>query len=79
MNPLSLGYGLNPILVLVIFVWSIFWKTIALWRAAKGGQRPWFIAIILINSFGILEIIYLLKFSKEKFTAQDIKNKNFLP
>ncbi len=46
--------------------WSLFWKGIALWRAAKNNQKGWFVAILLINTVGILEIFYVFVFSKEK-------------
>jgi hypothetical protein len=56
----------NPLLLLLILAWSIFWKGLALWRAAKDNQRNWFIALLIINTVGILEIIYLLQFAKDK-------------
>lgn len=56
----------NPILFLLIIAWSMFWKGWALWRAAKNDQRNWFIAILIINTLGILEIIYLQWFAKKK-------------
>ncbi len=56
----------NPLLLLLILFWSIFWKGLALWRAAKDNQRYWFIALLVVNTIGILEIIYLLKFAKDK-------------
>jgi len=56
----------NPLLLLLILAWSMFWKGLALWRAAKDNQRNWFIALLIINTVGILEIIYLLQFAKDK-------------
>ncbi len=35
-------------------------KGFALWRAAKRGQQVWFIALLVVNSLGILPAIYLL-------------------
>ena len=59
----------NPklqLIFIVVSIWSLIWKGIALWRSAKNNQRNWFIALLLINSFGILEIIYLFYFNKPK-------------
>ncbi len=56
----------NQIFLLLIIVWSLFWKGLALWRASKDNQRYWFIALLIINTVGILEIIYLLRFAKDK-------------
>lgn len=47
-----------------IMVWSLIWKGLALWRAAKNGQKYWFMALLVVNTMGILEIIYLKFFAK---------------
>jgi len=57
----------------------MFWKIMALWRAAKGDQRYWFVALLLLNTFGILELIFLFRFSKNRLKLEDIKKTNFLP
>ena len=49
-----------------ILVWSLIWKGMALWKAAKLDSRNWFIAILIINTFGILDILYIYVFSKKK-------------
>ncbi|MEZ4103025.1 MAG: DUF5652 family protein [Candidatus Paceibacterota bacterium] len=43
----------------LVIVWNFIWKGLALWKAAKTGSKPWFIILLVINTFGILEIIYL--------------------
>ncbi|MDO8548498.1 MAG: DUF5652 family protein [bacterium] len=54
-------------LALVAALWSLVWKGLALWHAAQRGEYWWFIALLLINTLGILEIIYLFFFAKIKF------------
>lgn len=51
-------------MLIFIIVWSIVWKAIALWQAARNNHKLWFIALIVINTLGILEIIYILFISK---------------
>jgi len=51
---------------IAIVVWTIPWKGVALWRAAKNGQKIWFISLLVLNTIGILEIIYIFIFSKKK-------------
>jgi len=63
----------NPILLIIILAWSMFWKGWALWRAARNEQKYWFIALLLVNSLGILEIAYLFWFSKKKGFMDKIK------
>lgn len=57
---------LSPILLGVIVLWSVFWKGMALWRAAQRKEAGWFIALLVINTAGIFEIIYLLATASEK-------------
>jgi methionyl-tRNA synthetase len=52
----------NPILYLVI-AWSIIWKGISLWYSARNKQLTWYIVLLLVNTVGILDIVYLI-FSK---------------
>jgi methionyl-tRNA synthetase len=47
-------------------VWSTVWKGIALWRAGRNAHLGWFIALFIINTLGILEIIYIFAFSRGK-------------
>ena len=61
-----------PIMQYVLLAWSIAWKGIALWNASKNSQRNWFIAILVINTIGILEIVYLFAFAKKKMTLGDL-------
>jgi hypothetical protein len=46
-------------LVLALTFWSLAWKGIALWKAARLSQKIWFIALLVVNTIGILEIIYI--------------------
>ena len=53
-------------LLVVITIWSIIWKGFALWKAARLGHRGWFIALLILNTAGILPILYLFIFTKKK-------------
>lgn len=55
----------SPIFYLLI-AWSVVWKGIALWYSARNKQLVWYIAIFIINTVGILEIIYLIFFKRRK-------------
>lgn len=60
----------NTALVATIFsilaVWSIIWKGIALWKAARNSAKAWFIVLLIVNTVGILEILYIFVFSKKR-------------
>lgn len=53
-------------LIAFLVVWSVFWKGKALWHAARNSQKYWFVALLVINTLGILEIVYLSFFQKTK-------------
>lgn len=53
-------------LIIVLIIWTIFIKGLALWRAAKNNSKTWFIVLLVVNTLGILEVLYLLVFGKEK-------------
>jgi hypothetical protein len=53
-------------LPLLIVLWVLPWKGVALWRAARNSHKWWFIAMLLLNTLAILEIIYIFFFSKKK-------------
>lgn len=63
MNNLTLT---QTLLLLLAILWSLFWKGLALWRSARQSQRNWFVALLVVNTLGILEIIFLAFFAKEK-------------
>lgn len=60
-------------LFLLLMVWSLIWKGIALWKSAHNNQRNWFIALLIINTFGILEIIYIFYFQRRDGKKLDEK------
>lgn len=49
---------------LLLILWTLPWKGVALWKAAKSNQKWWFVALLVINTVGILEILYIYVFSK---------------
>jgi hypothetical protein len=53
------------IIVLLVFI-ELTLKGFALWRAARNGQKGWYIALLLINTVGIFPLIYLLATNKKK-------------
>lgn len=54
------------IAVVLIVVLTFVLKGFALWLSARAGQKWWFIAFLVINTFGILEIVYLIWFRPEE-------------
>jgi hypothetical protein len=58
-------------LLLIIFsilIWSITWKGYALWIASKNDSKRWFIALLVLNTFSILDIIFIFFIAKKTKT-----------
>ena len=52
-------------------LWIIPWKGYGLWKAAQNRDQIWFVAILVLNTLGILPIIYIFFIDKNK----KVKNK----
>jgi hypothetical protein len=59
-TPLGLG---------IFTLWTLPWKGAALWKAATNKKKAWFVALLILNTLAILEILYIFVFSKEKKEA----------
>ena len=54
------GFGLAlSVVILIVSLWSAFWKILGLWFSAKNGDKGWFVLFFLVSLLGILEIYYL--------------------
>ena len=54
-------------IIFALVLWSIFWKGLALWHSAQKKQPWWFVAFLIVNTAGLLEIAYLFFVLKLKF------------
>jgi len=61
---LGLGSGMIALIV-VLIIWSAIWKGIALWKSGRNKQLAWYVVMFILNTAGILEIVYLLFFQKK--------------
>lgn len=64
----------NQLPWLALAIWEMVWKGIALWKAAQRKQLYWFVALFIINSVGILAIIYIYQDKILPYIPQSIKN-----
>ncbi|MCF8331944.1 MAG: DUF5652 family protein [Bacteroidales bacterium] len=54
----------NWFLLLIIGLWDLVWKLFAMYQAARAGHKAWYIVLFVLNTIGILPIIYLTKFAR---------------
>lgn len=55
----------NPWIIMAMVLWTAPWKGVALWKSARQNEKWWFIALLLINTVGLLEILYIFIFGKK--------------
>lgn len=54
------------IFVYLAILWTLPWKGVALWKAARNKHKAWFIVLFLVNTLAILEILYIFVFSEKR-------------
>jgi len=57
---------INLIIILITIFWVLPWKGYSLWIASKRNEKWWFIVLLVVNTFGILEIFYVFYIAKKK-------------
>lgn len=55
----------NFLLVALGAIWAIPWKGVALWKSVRLGHKWWFVALLVVNTLGVLDILYIFVFSKK--------------
>lgn len=58
-------YENNTALLVLIVLWSLPWKGVALWKAAENEQKVWFVVILITSTFALLDALYIFYFSKK--------------
>jgi len=60
---------MNNNFIVGLLFWELVWKGFALWKAGRRNEPLWFFAIFILNTLGILPILYLIFTRKEKEVA----------
>lgn len=60
------AFGAYMWLIIGLALWDGVWKAFAMYRAGANRSPGWFIALLLLNTVGILPILYLFVFGKKK-------------
>lgn len=51
--------------------WTLAWKGVSLWQAARDGSKPWFLTLLVTNTLGILDAVYLFGVRGARRSAHD--------
>lgn len=58
--------------ILILTIWSLIWKGFALWKAGRNNSPIWFIIILIVNTAGLLEIIYLFGIKNKEAVSENV-------
>ncbi|MGC8880697.1 MAG: DUF5652 family protein [Minisyncoccia bacterium] len=67
--------GHNLLVLYTLLAWSLAWKGLALWKASQRKEKIWFVVLLVLNTLGLLEILYLFVFSKEESQKKKVSKK----
>ena len=65
-NHFPVWLGLLIPVIILLALWDAAWKAVAMWKSARNNQLAWFICIVVLNTAGILPIIYLVWCQKNR-------------
>jgi len=57
--------------IVVVSLWSLVWKGFGLWHSARNKQKRWYVAMLVLNTAGLLPIIYLIWFKPKKVVREE--------
>ena len=63
-------YENNTAFLLLVLLWSLPWKGVALWKAVENKQKIWFVVILVTSTFALLDALYIFYFSKKHSGAK---------
>jgi len=72
-NLITNSLGMPIWLFTLVTIWTLVWTLLALWKAARKKHIAWFIVMGILNTLGILEILYLYLFSNIERSKKKLK------
>ncbi|MCX6755271.1 MAG: DUF5652 family protein [Candidatus Nomurabacteria bacterium] len=64
--------GKEGVFFVAVILWTLAWKCYSSWLASKNNDKRWFVALVVLNTAGILDMIYVFWVLKK--TNTDVLN-----
>jgi hypothetical protein len=74
-SQIGISVGFLTTIITFITIWIFVWKGLALWKAAIKKQKIIFVLLLIVNDFGLLELLYYFWLSKIGENKKEIKSK----
>lgn len=65
--------AVQEVIFVVISLWSLVWKGLSLWKSAHKEHKVWFVLLLIVNTLGILEIVYYFWLNKIDYSKLSSK------
>ncbi len=75
LETLAQQFNVSPEILVILIIWTLLWKGLSLWKSARLNQPIWFVILLIINTLGILEIIYLIMYSQHSIKEKTIQKR----
>jgi len=64
--PIFHGLALSVLLpfAIILLAWTVIIKGFALWYAGRNNQKLWFVFLLVVNTLGFIEVLYLIFWRK---------------
>lgn len=62
------------VMLVLLSAWEMVWKGFGLWHSAQNKQKGWYIAMLLLNTAGLLPIVYLVWFKPKYKRESSLKS-----
>jgi hypothetical protein len=72
---ISAQLGVPLWLFSIILIWTAIWKLLGMWKAAQKKSVIWFIVLGVVNTVGILPLLYIYVFSEMKLSKKKKRKK----
>ncbi|MEO5635271.1 MAG: DUF5652 family protein [Candidatus Paceibacterota bacterium] len=70
-DPFFISAFINIFVIVVTLVTTPL-KVYAVWLASKNNHKKWFVALIILNTIGILELVYIFHVLKKSWKEVEI-------
>ena len=60
---------------MISLLWTIPLKGISMWLSAKRDNKIWFVFFLIVHTFGIIEIVYLLMYGIKELNLKSKTSK----
>jgi len=70
MQEIAAFFGVSVQTLVLFLIWSLLWKAAALWVSARSNEKWWFIVLLIVNTVGFLEAVYLFWVKKGKWPKE---------